>query len=139
MDGILLRSVEGLGHSPFVDEPGETWERLQAQKEEVSRHLLAEGTLCAGDVACLLESEAAEEFALESRWLRRRRLEGRLRDVSDAQDRLIDGTYGRCVDCGDQIDNNPLETDPAGSQCIWCQRSIEREYSLNDMSVTAIH
>lgn len=41
-DGILLESVEGLGHSPFVANAGEMWWSLQGEREEVSRELLAE-------------------------------------------------------------------------------------------------
>ena len=139
MDGILLQSVEGLGHSPFVDEPGETWERLQAEKEEVSQNLLAEGTLCTRGLACLLESEAAEEYTLVSRWARRRNLEARLRELSDAQDRLIADNYGHCTECADRIEIECLQIDPAASRCLWCQRTAEREHSPDDLLATAIH
>ena len=45
MSAVLLESMEGLGHSPFVADPGETWERLQTEKEKVSQELLTEGAL----------------------------------------------------------------------------------------------
>ena len=92
MSAILLESVEGLGHSPFVNSAGEIWERLQAEKEEVSRDLLAEGALGASDLGGLLESEAADEYAREIRWRHRGQLEARLRELNEAQDRLIDRT-----------------------------------------------
>jgi RNA polymerase-binding transcription factor DksA len=135
MDGILLESVEGLGHSPFVAEPGEIWEQLQTEKEEVSRHLLSEGSRCAGD-ADLLESEASEEYAREIRWLHRGQLEGRLREVNDALDRLIDGAYGRCIDCREEIDSRRLMADPAAARCVMCQRTIESEGALDERSRT---
>jgi DnaK suppressor protein len=137
MDGILLESVEGLGQSPFVAEPGETWERLQAEKEEVSRHLLTEAASCAKDIG-LLESEASEEYLLEIKWQQRAQLERRLREVNDALDRLIDGDYGRCTGCKEQIDSRRLTADPAASRCIDCQRGLEREYALNERSLTYV-
>lgn len=130
MDGILLESVERLGHSPFVAEPGESWELLQAEKEEVSRELLAARNLWV-DNQRPLESGAAEEYAFEMRWQRRQHLEARLREVTDAQDRLNEGTYGRCMDCRAVIDDKRLIADPAVSRCLGCQRSVESEYTLN--------
>jgi len=112
MVGILLESVEGLGHSPFAADPAESWELLQAEKELVSCELLAACRLDA-DNAALLESEAAEEYALEMNCQRRQLLEARLREVTDAQDRLNENLYGRCTDCGVEIDGNRLAADPA--------------------------
>jgi RNA polymerase-binding transcription factor DksA len=140
MDGILLQSVEGLGHSPFAAEPAEIWERLQEEKEEVSRDLLAQGAIGGGNVGCFLESEAAEEYALETAWRRRRQLEGRLRAVSEAQDRLIEGNYGRCTDCADEIDNKRLASDPAVFRCQACERSVESENMGQELfSTHSIH
>lgn len=139
MDGILLESVEGLGHSPFVADAGEIWDRLQAEKEEVSRELLAQGTLCGAYVG-LLESEAAEEYALEIRWRHRQQLEGRLQEVNDAQDRLNEGAYGRCTECGEKIEGKRLMADPAASHCLACRRTAEAEYTFSELSgITAIH
>ncbi len=137
MSAILLESVEGLGHSPFVNSAGEIWERLQAEKEEVSRDLLAEGALGASDLGGLLESEAADEYAREIRWRHRGQLEARLRELNEAQDRLIDRTYGRCANCAEEIDRKRLAADPAAARCIDCQRSVETEYTLQQRSVTA--
>ena len=143
MSAILLESIEGLGHSPFVAEPGETWERLQAEKEEVSRDLLAGGPLGANDVSNLLESAAADEYASEIRWRRQGQLEGRLRELNEAQDRLIDGTYGCCTNCEEEIDSKRLVADPAAARCprcLACQRSIETTYTFSErLEIGSIH
>ena len=125
MDGILLQTVEGLGDS-FVLTGGEMWERLQAEKEEVSRDILAEGPLRHEDVGGLQEEEPSEQCAQEIEWQHRGKLEDRLRCINDAQDRLMDGVYGICVDCGNQIDSKRLFADPAASRCITCQRLTEK-------------
>lgn len=127
MDGILLESVEGLGDSPFFGNAGELWQLLQAEKEEVCRDLLAEGPLRHDDVGGAQESEPSEECVQEIEWRHRGTLEGRLRAINDAQDRLMDGRYGLCFDCGDQIDTKRLLADPAVCLCIACQRLAEAE------------
>ncbi|HUS13208.1 MAG TPA: TraR/DksA C4-type zinc finger protein [Pyrinomonadaceae bacterium] len=136
MDGILLESLEGLGHSPFVTAPGESWELLQAEKEVVSRELLARDLR--EDDPPPLESDAAEKYALEMRWHRRQHLEARLREVREAQDRLNEGTYGRCIDCGAVIDDKRLLEDPAVSRCIGCQRNVDSEYTCDYRSAVLL-
>jgi DnaK suppressor protein len=132
MDGMLLETIEGLGDSSMVT-GGEIWERLQAEKEEVSRDILAEGPLRHEEVVGLQESEPSEQCAQEIEWQHRGTLEDRLRAINDAQDRLIDGGYGLCVDCGSQIDSKRLLADPAAPRCIACQRLTEKEAVFSTM------
>ena len=132
-DGVLLESVEGLGHSPFVARAGEIWELLQGEREEVSQELLAEGPLCQSETAGLRESEASETNGREVEWRRRELLEARLRDLNDALDRLMDGGYGRCTECGEEIDGKRLVVDPAAPLCIGCQRNADGEMRFRTM------
>jgi RNA polymerase-binding transcription factor DksA len=134
MDGVLLQTVEALGDSPFVAGAGEMWERLQAEKEEVEREILFEGPLLQENAGGLQECEPSESCVREIEWQHRETLEGRLRALNDAQDRLIDGGYGCCLECGYQIDAKRLAADPAASLCINCQTVGEAE-SLNRMPV----
>jgi len=126
MDGMLLQTVEGLSDSPFVTTPGETWELLQAEKEELARDLLAEGPLRRDSVP-VNEIEASEDFSQIIEWRHRGQMEARLRAVNDAQDRLLDGGYGFCLECREPIGHKRLVADPAASLCLPCQRSIEEE------------
>ena len=125
MDGILLQSAEGLGDAPLVRTGCEIWEWLQGEKEEVAQELLSEGPLCQTAVSGVQEAEASEENWREIEWRHRGQLEARLREINDAQDRLMDGAYGRCTDCGAEIGRRRLLADPAASLCITCQRSAE--------------
>ena len=127
MDGILLQTVEGLGDPPLVRTGCEIWEWLQGEKEEVAHELLSDGPLCQTAVSGVQEAEAPEENSRELEWRHRGHLEARLREINDAQDRLMDGAYGRCTECGAEIDSLRLAADPAASLCIACQRSIEAE------------
>ena len=127
MDGLLLQTVEGLGDAPLVRTGCEIWEWLQGEKEEVAREILSEGPLCQTAVSGVQEAEASEESRHQIEWHHRGQLEARLREVNDAQDRLMDGAYGRCTDCGGEIDSERLAADPASALCMNCQRSAEPE------------
>jgi RNA polymerase-binding protein DksA len=119
--------MEGLGDAPLVRTGCEIWEWLQCEKEKVAHELLSEGPLCQTAVSGVQEAEASEENGREIEWRHRGQLEARLREINDAQDRLMDGAYGRCTDCGTEIDNRRLAADPTASLCITCQRSAESE------------
>jgi RNA polymerase-binding transcription factor DksA len=126
-DGFLLRSIEALGDSPFVGTGGEIWEWLQGEKEEVSQELLAEGPLCHSEAGGLREHEASETNVREVEWRHRGQLEARLREINDAQDRLMDGVYGKCAQCCKQIDQSRLAADPAVALCLECQKIADGE------------
>lgn len=44
-----------------------------------------------------------------------------LRQVEDALDRIQEGKYGVCVECGQQISQKRLEAVPWADHCISCQ------------------
>lgn len=46
--------------------------------------------------------------------------------IDGALARIDDGTFGRCVTCGNQIDHGRLEAIPYATQCIDCRRREER-------------
>jgi RNA polymerase-binding transcription factor DksA len=129
-NGLLLQGLEGLRQAPPVANTGEVYWSLQGEREEVSRKLLAEGTVCHEEFG-LQESEAATDP--EIREWHRGQLESRLRELNDALDRLMDGGYGRCTICREQIDTKRLIANPAASLCIACQRNADGETSLASM------
>jgi RNA polymerase-binding transcription factor DksA len=45
--------------------------------------------------------------------------------VRAALDRLADGTYGRCVDCGQDLPDERLDARPEAARCVDCQHSME--------------
>lgn len=120
-DGTLLESVEGLGDPPVVTASLEIWQRLQDEKMEVSQSLLDEGSLIHDQVNNGPDSDASDEVPRDMEWQRRAQLEARLRAIGEAQDRLIEGLYGRCIDCSEVIDCRRLIADPATALCFFCQ------------------
>lgn len=52
-----------------------------------------------------------------------------LRDIEATRARIRDGTYGRCVDCGQEIGYERLLAYPTAKRCLACQQLRERLYS----------
>jgi RNA polymerase-binding transcription factor DksA len=57
-----------------------------------------------------------------------------LSDINEALKRILDGTYGKCVDCGKDIPEPRLEAMPSTLRCLQCQRQneIRKEMSTSD-------
>ena len=50
----------------------------------------------------------------------------RLREIEDALDRLADGTYGICENCGEAIPIERLKVLPFTTYCVRCQEQREQ-------------
>ena len=48
-------------------------------------------------------------------------LEGQLKDVDEALERMANGTYGICDNCKEEIDIERLKVYPAAKACIKCK------------------
>lgn len=121
----LLKKTEELA-GPFQNmASGETWHLLQGEKATVTQTLLDEASLLHNQVPIGHEEEPSGEIPREIEWLRRAQLEARLREIGEAQDRLIEGVYGQCIDCSEQIDRRRLAVDPAVARCVSCQSIID--------------
>ena len=56
-----------------------------------------------------------------------------LSEIRSALDRISDGTFGVCEDCGERIPAKRLEVLPWARYCVSCQESLEnRARELND-------
>lgn len=49
-----------------------------------------------------------------------------LRNLDAAIDRLMDGKYGKCIECEEKIPPERLEAFPEAALCIYCQHLEER-------------
>ena len=127
MDGMLLQTIEGLGDAPSSPSSSEIWEWLEGERETVVHGIRSEGPLCQPPAYSPQETEVSEETGRVIEWDHRGRQEARLREITEAQDRLVDGAYGRCQDCGSEIDARRLAFYPASALCINCQQSAEAE------------
>jgi DnaK suppressor protein len=53
---------------------------------------------------------------------------GELREIDHAMQRLTDGTYGHCSDCGRAISSERLKVQPTAQRCIDCQEVFEKTH-----------
>lgn len=51
-----------------------------------------------------------------------------LRAIEAAKERMVQGSYGLCVDCAAAIPLNRLEVQPAATRCVPCQERFERSH-----------
>lgn len=49
-----------------------------------------------------------------------------LKKVEEAKQKILDGTYGECEDCGDHISQKRLLARPTATMCIDCQEEKEK-------------
>lgn len=54
-----------------------------------------------------------------------------LRDIDVALERIAEGTYGRCEACGEPIEHERLQAQPAAIRCLACQMDFERDHPQN--------
>ena len=89
-----------LAEVPIGGRNGVIWNRLHGEREDICEALLR----------CL---EPASQ-------LRQASLQARLRNIDDALDRLMNGSYGSCSKCGRAIEDATLDVDPARVLCLDC-------------------
>jgi RNA polymerase-binding protein DksA len=52
-----------------------------------------------------------------------------MRDIEAARERIKDGSFGTCVDCGNEIAFARLEAYPTAKRCLVCQQQREKLYA----------
>lgn len=55
-----------------------------------------------------------------------------LESIDAALDRIDDGEYGKCINCGEPVSEKRLEAVPWARHCIRCQDLIERGQLTED-------
>ena len=131
-DWALLESVEGL-EGWTSPQPGALWELLQSEKERVCGEISDGGSLAHGNGFAANERDPSDEYIAVIDWRHRDELEHQLREIIDAQDRLIDGSYGQCAECSGEIGVKRLLANPATSLCLSCQTSAETEFACHSI------
>ncbi len=52
-----------------------------------------------------------------------------VRDIEAALQRIKDGEFGVCTDCGDEVMFKRLQAYPTAGRCIFCQEKHEKEFA----------
>jgi DnaK suppressor protein len=58
-----------------------------------------------------------------------RRDVGELREIEAARSRLAEGSYGECIECGQDIGFARLKATPSAVRCIVCQTRFEKTHA----------
>jgi len=59
---------------------------------------------------------------------------GKVLQIEEALQKILDGTYGVCEWCGKRISAARLECVPEAALCVPCQEEFEREHPMDDAS-----
>lgn len=114
-------------------------QRLRRRREElreiIHRELASSTQEDYTELAGMVHDAGDESFAELLRGInlttRARELD-ELRDVEAALERLRNGTYDKCVDCGDPITYERLDAYPTAKRCITCQSRHENRRGGRD-------
>ncbi|MCV0428673.1 MAG: TraR/DksA C4-type zinc finger protein [Roseibium sp.] len=101
----------------------ETLLKLRQELEalsEISEEARATVTLDQQSVGRLSRMDALQGQAMAHAAERQRRAD--IQRIAAALQRLDEGEYGYCVECGEEIAEKRLEVDPAAAFCIRCAR-----------------
>jgi DnaK suppressor protein len=105
------------------EELRQTVARLQALGAQVSPEL----TDIAGETPFDSFDNAAAHAARETLFASRERLAARAQHLAAALERVREGTYGTCVECGEAIGSARLRAIPEVQTCVSCQERLDRE------------
>lgn len=103
--------------------------RLMQQKRALEQSTLAavqQGRAAVMDAAADATDQAVLSYEREFLFTRGTQTHGQLSQVKNALDRMHDGTYGECAECGSEIGAKRLKAVPWTPYCIACQEKIER-------------
>ena len=103
--------------------------RLLQQKKMLERSALSaveQGRETSIDDSADATDQAVLSYEKEFLFSRGTQTHGQLAQVKSALERMQDGTYGECIECGETIGAKRLEAVPWTSYCIACQEKIER-------------
>jgi len=97
---------------------------LKRQKKILSTRLEEEREKAApSSIANPDRSDLASDYSYRARRLSMvEQLEEQLDETREALERIDEGTYGRCMNCGNFIKSERLEALPSAELCIDCQR-----------------
>lgn len=74
------------------------------------------------------EDEALADMLVDAQLSGLERHVQELRHIEGALQRISNGTYGVCIDCGSPIDVERLRAWPTAERCIDCQEQFERTH-----------
>ncbi len=71
------------------------------------------------------DTEAAEQFGHAQSAALGEETSDALKRVRGAMKRVDDGTYGKCIKCGEMINTDRLGIDPTAEMCMDCAKNVK--------------
>ena len=105
---LLEEELGGLGQ---IDNKGD-WTATPEEEEMNSQEVQDEGDM----------AERAADY--EERSIKLNSLEERLLDINKALEKIDGGSYGICEICGEKIESDRLEVNPAAPTCKKCMDKV---------------
>lgn len=106
---------------------GEIRKDLEGQRSTIQRRIDEEKASIRGETTNPDRTDLAHAYDLrQRRSAMLDNLEENLNQVEQALERLDQGTYGKCTNCGREILPGRLKAMPQATLCIRCQEQLER-------------
>jgi len=96
---------------------------------EISENLIPDSLTASSEIGDLVD-QAGDERDRELSLLLTGRDQEKLMAINEALEKLEEGTYGICEECGDKIGQGRLKVMPLAKFCVTCQSKLEREMNL---------
>lgn len=96
---------------------------------EISEKPIPETLLATTEIGDIVD-QAGDERDRELSLLLTGRDKEKLQAVNEALEKIREGTYGICEECGDKIGPGRLKVMPLAKYCVSCQSKLEKEMTL---------
>lgn len=106
--------------------------RLEELREEIRIELARSNEESHAELAGRVhdtEDEALADLLVDVNLDAVARHQEEVREIENALGRMRAGTYGRCIDCGTDIDPARLDARPTAARCRPCQEAWERSHA----------
>ncbi len=132
----MLKAAKPIKESPSVPRKGEK-EQVRKILLDMREKLLAgisespvpEALITQTDIGDIID-QAGDERDRELSLLLSGRDKEKLHAINAALEKLKEGTYGICEECGDKISPGRIKVMPLAQLCVACQARFEKEMSL---------
>jgi len=96
---------------------------------DISEKPIPETLIVTTDIGDLVD-QAGDERDREMSLLLTGRGKEKLQAINEALEKIREGSYGICEECGDKIGPGRVKVMPLAKYCVSCQSKIEKEISL---------
>lgn len=97
--------------------------------DEISESRFSESLVPSADIGDLID-QAGDERERELSLLLTSREKEKLSAINEALEKIEEGTYGICEECGEKIGIGRLKVMPLARLCVSCQSKFEEEQSI---------